>query len=290
MIDSHQHFWDPARGDYGWLRPGEILYRTFQPDDLAPLLQAAGVQGSILVQAAPTVAETDYLLHLARVHPWILGVVGWIDLAALDISHRIAERARDPLFVGVRPMLQDLADRSWILKPALSAGIEALRDRALVFDALVRADQLPAIVTLADRHSKLAIVLDHAGKPPFGDVPALARWRTEMSSLAKRDNVACKLSGLVTELPDGTAIDSVGWCIDVLIDLFGPDRLLWGSDWPVATTAIDYAGWLDRCRERVAAQLPGQHDAIFGGNARRIYRLTRGPKGDRRAAITSPAR
>jgi len=275
MIDSHQHFWDPARGDYGWLRAGAALYRPYQPDDLAPLLQAAGVQGSILVQAAPTVAETDYLLGLARAHPWIFGVIGWIDLTAPDASEQIVERARDPFFVGVRPMLQDLSDRKWILKPEPSAGIEAVRDRGLVFDALVRADQLPVIVALADRYSTLSIVLDHAGKPPFRDLSALALWRTQIRFLAERANVACKLSGLCTELPDGADIDDVDRCIDTLVDLFGPDRLLWGSDWPVATTAIGYSDWIDRCRHRVMATLPAHHDAIFGGNARRIYGLTR---------------
>jgi L-fuconolactonase len=276
MIDSHQHFWDPARGDYTWLRPGNPLYRAYQPDHLAPLFYTAGVQGSILVQAAATAAETDYLLRLARATPWILGVVGWIDMAALDAPKQIAERAQDPLFVGVRPMLQDLPDRQWILKPEARAGIEAVQDRSLVFDALVQADQLPVIATLADRHSSLSIVLDHAGKPPFGDMTQLAQWRTEVRSLAERANVSCKLSGLFTELPKGAAADGVARCVDLLLDLFGPDRLLWGSDWPVATTAIEYSDWLDRCRNCIAARVPAHHDAIFGGNARRIYRLTRG--------------
>jgi L-fuconolactonase len=276
MIDSHQHFWDPVRGDYEWLRPGTPLYRAYQPGDLGPLLHAARIQGSILVQSAPTAAETDYLLQLARVTPWIFGVVGWIDMVARNAPEQVAERARDPLFVGVRPMLQDLPDREWILKPEARAGIEAVQDRSLVFDALVQAHQLAAMVTLADRHSKLSIVLDHAGKPPFGDATALALWQIEIRAVAKRANVSCKLSGLFTELPVGAAADAVNRCIDLLLDLFGMDRLLWGSDWPVATTAIAYSDWLYRCRDRVAARLPAQGDAIFGDNARRIYRLTRG--------------
>jgi L-fuconolactonase len=276
MIDSHQHFWDPARGDYGWLQPGSALYRTYQPEDLAPLLTAAGIQGSILVQAAPTEAETDYLLQLARATPWVLGVVGWIDLTARDTAYRIGERARDSLFVGVRPMLQNLSDRDWILKPDASAGLEALQARTLVFDALVQADQLRTVATLADRYSRLSIVLDHAGKPPFADMSAMAFWRTDIRRLAQHANVACKLSGLMTELPSCASSDSVDHCIDELVDLFGPDRLLWGSDWPVATTATGYADWLNRCRDRVLARIPGHHEAMFGSNARRIYRLTRG--------------
>ena len=275
MIDSHQHFWDPARVDYGWLHPGSALYRAYCPNDLAPLLRANGIQGSILVQAAPTAHETDYLLQLASDTPWILGVIGWIDLAAGDASKRIHQRAGNRLFVGIRPMLQDLAERDWILRPALSPGIEAVQGAGLTFDALVQADQLTVIATLADRHPSLSIVLDHAGKPPFAMSSALALWRREIQSLAKRPNVSCKLSGLITELDGLGGYEMVDPCIDMLIDLFGPDRLLWGSDWPVATTAIEYSDWFSGCRSRVASQLPGHHAAIFGENARRLYRLRR---------------
>jgi L-fuconolactonase len=273
MIDSHQHFWDPARGDYGWLHPGSSLYRAYQPRDFSPLLEANGVLGSILVQAAPTARETDYLLGLAGQHPWILGVVGWIDLAAKDAPELIRERAANSLFVGIRPMLQDMTEREWILRPELRSAMEAAQDAAIVFDALVRADQLPAIVMLADRYTSLSIVLDHAGKPPFGEPSALASWRAQMQSLAKRANVSCKLSGLITELGGVSADDALDPCIDTLVDLFGPHRLLWGSDWPVSTTAIEYSDWLRRCRNRVEARMSDHHAAIFGGNARRLYRL-----------------
>lgn len=275
MIDSHQHFWDPARGDYGWLRPGSALYRPYRPNDLAPLLEANGIHGSILVQAAATSHETDYLLDLARRTPWILGVIGWIDLAARDAPLRIRDRASNPLFVGVRPMLQDLPKRDWILGTALGPGIEAVQEAGLTFDALIQADQLTVVATLADRHPSLSIVLDHAGKPPFAVSSALASWRREIQSVAKCPNVSCKLSGLITE-SDGLGGDEmVDPCIDMLIDLFGPDRLLWGSDWPVATVAIEYSEWLTRCRSRIERHLPSHHAAIFGGNARRLYRLAR---------------
>jgi L-fuconolactonase len=172
-------------------------------------------------------------------------------------------------------MLQDLAERDWILRPALSPGIEAVQEAGLTFDALVQADQLTAIAALADRHPSLSIVLDHAGKPPFAMSSALALWRREIQILAIRPNVSCKLSGLFTELGDLGGDDRVDPCIDLLIDLFGPDRLLWGSDWPVATAAIEYSDWLSLCRSRIEKQLPSRHGAIFGGNARRLYRLVR---------------
>jgi len=273
MIDSHQHFWDPARGDYGWLLPGSALYRSYCPNDLGPLLEANGINGSILVQAAPTSCETDYLLELARDTPWILGVIGWVDLAARDAPQRIRERAGNPLFVGVRPMLQDLAERDWILGAAPALAIEAIQEMGLTFDALVQADQLGVIAALADRYPSLSIVLDHAGKPPFAEPSALALWRKEMQILSLRANVSCKLSGLFTELGGVGADGMVNPCIDMLVDLFGPDRLLWGSDWPVATTAIEYADWLIRCRARIEIRLPEHHAAIFGGNARRLYQL-----------------
>ena len=276
MIDSHQHFWDPGRGDYGWLRNDSLLYRTYEPADLLPLLQSANIQGSILVQAAPTAAETDYLLAIAHAHSWILGVVGWVDLSAPLAPSHIEKRSLDSLFVGVRPMLQDLSDRRWILRPELRRGIDAIEERSLVFDALVRADQLSCIAELADRHPGLSIVLNHAGKPPLGTRAALALWKSELCDLANRANVACKLSGLCTEIPAGADPSLWHGCVDVLLDCFGWDRLLWGSDWPVATTAISYPGWFENCRSLVMARAPTRHDAIFEHNARRIYNLTRG--------------
>jgi L-fuconolactonase len=273
MIDSHQHFWDPARGDYGWLASGSPLHRTFLPDDLTPLLRQSGVDGSILVQAAPTAEETDYLLGLARANPWILGVVGWVDLAAGDADAQLRIRAGEPRFVGVRPMLQDLPEPAWILNEAPREGLEAMKAEGLVFDALVRWPQLPVIVSLARRHPTLSIVVDHAGKPPFGDASAWPLWETSIRAAASHSNVACKLSGLLTECPEPGARGAVDRCVQLLVESFGPERLLWGSDWPVATTAVGYADWLSYCRSRVRGLAPDQVDAIFGGNARRIYAL-----------------
>jgi L-fuconolactonase len=273
MIDSHQHFWNPDRGDYDWLVPGSALDRTFQPEDLKPLLLESGVEGSILVQAAPTAAETDYLLGLARANPWVLGVIGWVDLAAGDAAAQVRTRVREPGLVGVRPMLQDMPDRTWILSEATRAGLEAVQAVGLVFDALVRWPQLPSIIALAERHPQLSIVLDHAGKPPFGDDSAWSDWQRQIRALAQFPNVACKLSGLLTECPARGGRDAVDPCVGLLLDFFGPERLLWGSDWPVATTVVGYADWLSYCRSRVERHASTYAAAIFGGNARRIYKL-----------------
>ena len=235
IIDAHQHFWDPARGDYGWLTPDLPIHRVYGPDDLVPLLQATGVDASILVQAAPTAAETDYMLGLARRTPWILGVVGWIDLGAPDAAAQVRARANDKLFLGVRPMLQDIAQPDWILRDELAPALAAITETGLVFEALVKSHQIGVVDALAARHPGLSIVLDHGAKPKLGDAAAVAAWRADMAKLARRPNVTCKLSGLLTELPPGGEAAQVRQAADILFDLFGAQRLIWGSDWPVLT-------------------------------------------------------
>jgi L-fuconolactonase len=272
IIDAHQHFWDPARGDYGWLTPDLPIHRVYGPGDMRPLLQKAGVDGTILVQAAPSAAETDYMLAIARRTPWVLGVVGWIDLAAADAAAQIQTRARDPLFVGVRPMLQDIAEPAWILRPELQPALAAIAGQGLVFDALILSHQIGVIEELAGRHPDLGIVLDHGAKPKLGHDAAMTIWRAEMRKLATRPNVCCKLSGLLTELPPGESPDAVTQAVTMLLDLFGPQRLIWGSDWPVLTLAGHYQEWFTLARAVIAARRPDALTSVFGGNAARLYR------------------
>jgi L-fuconolactonase len=272
IVDAHQHFWDPARGDYGWLTPDNPIHRVFSADDLRPLMAQAGVNATIIVQAAPTPAESDYMLGIARNTPWILGVVGWIDLESADAVKKVQRRAGDPLFLGVRPMLQDLADPNWILQAKLAPALNAIATEGLVFDALVLSHQIAAIAELAKRHPQLSIVLDHAAKPPFGDRGAMAKWASEIERLAALPNVTCKVSGLLTELMAGGSRDDIVQAIGMLFDLFGRDRLLWGSDWPVLTLAGDYQNWFELAREAIAARDSSAIPAIMGGNALRIYR------------------
>jgi len=274
IIDAHQHFWKPARGDYGWLTPDLPIHRVYGPDDLSPLMKAAGVDASIIVQAAPTAAETDYMLDIARRTPSVLGVVGWIDLAAPDAAAQVKARAADPLFLGVRPMLQDIAQHDWILRPELDLSLRAIAETGLVFDTLVLSHQLGVADELARRHPDLSMVLDHGAKPKLGNSAAMATWRDDMARLAARPNVTCKLSGLLTELPPGGSKADVKQAADILFDLFGSERLLWGSDWPVLTLAGDYQGWIDQARELIAAN-KADGAAIMGGNALRIYRSAR---------------
>ena len=275
IVDAHQHFWDPARGDYGWLKPDSPIHRVFETNDLRPLLIQTGVDATILVQAAPTPAESDYMLGIARKTPWVLGVVGWIDLEAADAASEVLRRAGDPLFLGVRPMLQDLADPDWILKPRLTQALNAIAAEGMVFDALILPHQIGAITELATRHPQLSIVLDHAAKPPLGDADAMAAWSRGIEALAALPNVTCKVSGLLTGLQPGGTRDDVARAIGVLFDLFGAGRLLWGSDWPVFTLAGDYQGWFELAREAIAAKQSSAVRAVMGDNALRIYRPRR---------------
>jgi L-fuconolactonase len=272
IVDAHQHFWDPARGDYGWLKPDNPIHREFATNDLRPSLIQTGVDATILVQAAPSVAETDYLLGIARKTPWVLGVVGWIDLEAPDAADEVRRRASDPLFLGVRPMLQDLPDPHWVLRPGLTPAFNAIAAEGLVFDALILPHQLAAITELAGRHEQLSIVLDHAAKPRLGEADSMAVWARGIEALAARPNVTCKVSGLLTELRSGGGKDDVARAIGVLFDAFGAQRLLWGSDWPVLTLAGDYQDWFDLAREAVAAKDSSAVRGVMGGNAVRIYR------------------
>lgn len=275
IVDAHQHFWDPARGEYGWLTPDNPIHRVYSPADLHPLMVQAGVDATIIVQAAPTAAESDYMLGIARAAPWILGVVGWIDLEAAEAVKEVQHRAGDPLFLGVRPMLQDLPDPDWILQAKLEPALNAIATEGLVFDALILSHQIPAITELAKRHPQLSIVLDHAAKPQMGDADAMTKWAPAMEKLAMLPNVTCKVSGLLTELRPGGSRDNVARAIGILFDLFGPERLVWGSDWPVLTLAGGYRDWFELASQAFAAKDSNALAAVMGGNALRIYRPSR---------------
>jgi L-fuconolactonase len=272
-IDAHLHLWDPARGDYGWLTPQQPrLYRRFAHTDAKPLLDASQIDGAVLIQAAPSSSETDYLLQIADSVPWVLGVVGWVDLDAPDVPEVIARRSRHPKFVGIRPMLQDLREVDWIMGPRRAPALQAMQRHHLVFDALIRPAHLPLMEQLASQYSSLAIVIDHAAKPTIG--PQVDRvWLSAMRRIAAFRNVSCKLSGMLTELRPGTQTSMVSSYIAALIDLFEPHRLLWGSDWPVLTLAASYSEWASLAVRTLEKSIPQGAAAIMGGTALRTYQL-----------------
>ncbi|HSW05995.1 amidohydrolase family protein [Aquabacterium sp.] len=285
-IDSHQHFWQPARGDYAWLRADDAalapLRRDFLPEHLLGLLQAHGVEQTVLVQAAQSDDETAYLLTLARAHGFVGGVVGWSDLSRPGAAAALAQLAADPLFKGVRPMLQDLPAHDWIAHAPRSDAVQALLRHGLRLDALVKPRHLEPLLRFVRRHPELPVVIDHAAKPLLArgwDADWVQPWQQHMAELAACPNVMCKFSGLLTEappLPRGDVASAVQVLRPVwqrLLDGFGPRRLMWGSDWPVLTLAADYAHWLAVCDVLFSELSAGEQDQLWQGSARRFYGL-----------------
>ncbi|WP_413184091.1 amidohydrolase family protein [Paraburkholderia sacchari] len=277
-IDAHQHYWDPARGDYGWLTPALTeLYRTFGPIDLAPLRARCGVSRTVLVQAAPTVDETWYLLDLARHDDSIAAVVGWVPLDDPLAPELIAELAREPKLRAVRPMLQDLPDDDWIATADTARAVEALIAHDLAFDALIFTRHARALETFLERHRALRVVIDHGAKPPIREgtegAPGFDAWSHAIARLARFPQVYCKVSGLATEAaPDWSDATLSPW-VEHLLASFGAQRLMWGSDWPVLNLNGDYERW-HASAQRLFAQLDErERAAVFGGNAAAFYRF-----------------
>lgn len=271
QIDSHQHFWSIARGDYGWLTPDLApIHRDFGPDDLAPILSRHGIGRTILVQAAPTVAETEFLLAIAAATPFVAGVVGWVDFTAEDAPEVIDRLAADRKLVGLRPMVHDIADVNWLRHIELAPAIEAMIRHDLVFDALVKPPHLPALKTFVERFPKLVVVVDHGAKPEIAR-HVEATWLRELRAIAAHGQVTCKLSGLVTEAAPDWRPDHILPYIDRLLGVFGPDRLMWGSDWPVVNLAGGYDVWRALTSEALQDLSHDQRAAILGGNAARVY-------------------
>jgi L-fuconolactonase len=278
-IDAHQHFWSVQHHDYGWLQPTSALqaiYRDFGLEDLRPHLRAAHIDGTVLVQAAPSEAETERLLKIAR-QPgsMVLGVVGWCALEGADAPERIAKRARDPLLKGLRPVLQDMRDISWVLGPLGDRAWTAMEVHGLVLDLLIKPHQIGTAVDLLQRHPNLRAVVDHAAKPAIAASPDLgfAPWAAAMTTLARETHVACKLSGLLTEAPVSADVETLRPYVDLLLSEFGAARLMWGSDWPVLTLAASYLTWHGMCVELLANLNAHEKSLVFGGNAIALYGL-----------------
>lgn len=272
-IDSHQHFWRYSAAEYGWIdEPMAALRRDFLPADLKPRLDAAGLDGCIAVQAPQTLAETRFLLDLAKQHPWIRGVVGWVDLQSPEVDVQLREFSRNPRFVGVRHIAQAEPDR-FLVGDAFQRGLAALAPYDLVYDLLVFPHQLPAAIELVDRFPGQRFVLDHAAKPTLR-TGELDGWAAAIAALARHRNVSCKVSGLATEA-DWASWTPAGLhrAFATVRDAFGPDRLLFGSDWPVCLCASDYQRWVDTVAGWCADLTVAEQDGVFGGNALQLYRL-----------------
>ncbi|CAN7299320.1 amidohydrolase family protein [Trinickia sp. LjRoot230] len=274
-LDGHFHIWSLARADYGWLTPEfGAIYRDFGIDDWRETFAPRGVSAGILVQAAATEAETRFLLDEASKQPELVaGVVGWADFERVDAAEHIAALAANSLLVGLRPMLQDLPDPAWIAQPFAGRALAAMTSAQLTFDALIRPVHLPYILDIARRNPSLTIVIDHAAKPAATSGLEYEAWAEGLAMLAALPSVYCKLSGLWTELAAGAPVSSVEPWVARVLECFGIERTIWGSDWPVVRCAGDGRAWFDYAWQCVAMQGPDAVAKVFGMNARRAYRL-----------------
>lgn len=278
MIDAHQHFWRIGENECVWPTADlTAIYRDFLPDDLAPLAQAAGVSGTVLVQSQESDLDTDFLLRVASESDLVKAIVGWVDLASGAAVPRIRSLAQHPKMRGLRPMLQCLPEDSWILKPALEPALAEMQQCQLSLDALVHVRHLPYLHIFARRHPTLAIVIDHAAKPAIA-AGGFEAWSAGMAALADLPHVYCKLSGLLTEAAAEQGLDQLRPYIIRLYHLFGAERLMWGSDWPVLNLApntayANYGDWLGMSKHLLPVASASERDAIFGLTAKSFYRF-----------------
>jgi L-fuconolactonase len=272
-IDAHQHFWMYDQAQYPWIPTGSSLARDWLPKDLAPLLNACGLQGCIAVQARQTLEETRWLLSLAEHAPIIKGVVGWVDLRSPVLEQELAVLAQNPRLAGVRHVVQDEPDDDFMLRPEFLRGIETLKPFNFTYDILIYPRQLPAAIELVKRFSGQPFVLDHIAKPCIRD-GNFSRWSEQIRELSRAPHLFCKVSGMVTEA------DHQNWnpsdfkpCLDVVFECFGEDRLMFGSDWPVCRLAASYEEVFQLVNDYLGGMPEEAREKFFGKNAARFYRI-----------------
>ncbi len=274
-IDAHQHYWHPMRGDYDWMpMDNATLARPYHPADLAALLDRHNISRTVLVQAAATVMETEYMLGIADATPSVAAVVGWIDFEKPDDREHLERLARHPKFAGVRPMIQEIPDDDWMMREDVQWAYRALIDLDLTFDALGFPRHFQNFHTILTRYPELRVVVDHCMKPQIRNHSEenFAHWAAGMKRIAEYTPACCKLSGIVTE-SDGWSVEKLKPYADHVLEVFGADRVMWGSDWPVCQIEASYDDW------RVASEALTEHltvaekEAVFGGTAKRFYRL-----------------
>jgi L-fuconolactonase len=277
VVDAHQHVWDLKVRDQPWLTGADMapIRRTFTLDDLRPAVRAAGVDATVLVQTVTVAAETPEMLDLADRDPLVAGVVGWTDLTSPAIFDELARLTGGPgggRLVGIRHQVQSEPDPDWLRRPDVIRGLRAVAAAGLAYDLVILPHQLPAATDAAASVPGLTLVLDHAGKPAIAG-GNLSAWASAVRELAALPNTTCKLSGLVTEAPRGAKAQAFAVVADVVLDAFGADRVMFGSDWPVCLLASDYAGVTALARSLTAGLSPAERAAVFGATAARAYRL-----------------
>jgi L-fuconolactonase len=279
IIDAHHHFWDLTVRPQSWIT-GEALQplnRSFRVDDLAPQARDAGVTATVVVQTVCVAEETPELLAVAADNALVAGVVGWTDLTSPDVADTLAALCEQPggkHLVGIRHQVQEEPDPHWLLRPDVRRGLIAVAEAGLAYDLVIKPHQLPAAIMAAASLTGLTFVLDHLGKPPVAG-GSVEPWAGHVRRLASLPNTVCKLSGLLTEATPGAwRTEDLQPYVDVALDAFGPQRLLFGSDWPVSTLEADYGDTV-RVTDRLTQALSrSEKEAVFGRNAARVYRLT----------------
>jgi L-fuconolactonase len=274
VIDSHHHYWHYNPIEYDWIDDSmKHIRRDFLPEDLSKTIHKAGIEGVVSVQARQTVEETVWLLGIAKQNPFMKGVVGWLPLVDNDIESYLEKFTPDKNLKGLRHVVQGEQDPNFILRPDFNRGISLLKKYSLVYDILVVERQLPNSIRFVGNHPNQVFVLDHIAKPLIGQ-NQISPWRENIRELAKHPNVNCKISGMVTEA------DFTMWTpeqlqpyFDVIMEAFGPDRLLFGSDWPVCLVATTYPNWVELVKKNISIFTKDDQDKILGGNAIRIYGL-----------------
>ncbi len=273
VIDAHHHFWHYDPVTYGWIGDGmDVLKRDFTPNDLAGEIEGL-VDGLISVQARQDVDETRWLLDVARETPFVVGVVGWVPLTADDVEDRLERLTDESELVGIRHVLQDEPDESYMLREDFNRGVDVLSRFGLAYDVLIYERHLEHAIEFVDRHPDQVFVLDHLAKPRVRD-GVTEPWATNIRTFAEREYCYCKVSGLVTEADweTWTAADLRPY-LDTIFDAFGPDRLMFGSDWPVCLLACDYRKWYHLIDAYVSELTPHERERFWGGTAAEAYRL-----------------
>lgn len=271
-LDAHHHFWSYDPTEYGWIDDSMArLRRDFLPADLEVETKAAGIDGVISVQSSQTVAHTEWLLGLARQHDWIYGVVGWVPLVAPDVRGVLERLAVDNKLCGVRHVLQGEADEFYMLRSDFNQGVRALGEFDLVYDILIFERHLPQTIEFVDLNPGQSFVLDHLAKPVIKE-QRFEPWRANLAELAKRENVTCKVSGMITEANWQTwSPTSLQPYFETVLECFGPARLMFGSDWPVCLAAGSYAGWIETVRGWTATLSATEQRQIFHETASNTY-------------------
>ena len=274
VIDAHHHLWNYDTEDYAWIGPEmNVLRRDFMPADLHIEMQQAGVDGAIAVQARQTLQETEWLLSLAAQNEFMRGVVGWAPLIDAAVSDDLQRLAAQPKLKGIRHVLQDEPDDFYMLRNDFNAGITQLRRFNLVYDVLIFERHLPQTIQFLDRHPDQVFVIDHIAKPRIRE-GLLSPWRENLKELARRSHCFCKLSGVLTEADwQNWRPEGIHPYLDAALDAFGPNRCLFGSDWPVLLLADSYAGWVSTVKNFVSRLSSTEQARVLGGTAAEVYRL-----------------